>query len=109
MLSWIMKNNFLYYIKMLNEVLEFFIANRAYYIGKRFRYYSKYGGVTEDIVCKDFAIIHRLSRGFNSLTITSFDTGSIDIPGLTLDIEIISDKGNVYAIKDIEFYKDHDN
>lgn len=104
-----MKNNSLYYIKMLNGVLEFFITNRAHYIGKRFRYYSKYGGITEDITCKDFAIVHRISRGDNSLTITSFGTENINIPGLTLDVEVISDKGNVYNIMDIEFYNDHDN
>jgi hypothetical protein len=89
---------------MMSDMLEFFITNRSCYIGKRFRYYSKYGGVTEDIVCKNFAIIHRMSRGDNSLTITRFDATSLNISEMSLDIEVISDKGNAYDIKDIEFY-----
>jgi len=64
------------------------------YIGKRFKYHSKYGGTIENIMCEDISICE----------IINHKNGGVIIE--TEEISIISDKRNTYDLKDVEFYDD---
>ena len=63
------------------------------YKGKLFRYHSKYGGTVENILCDGVSIKETLSVESNS---------NVHIVDVT--VSLISDKGNVYEFKRVEFY-----
>jgi hypothetical protein len=62
------------------------------YIGKLFRYKSKYGGYVENILCEDISIHETLS----------VESGDVKINDV--EIFLISNNRNAYSIKDVEFY-----
>lgn len=62
------------------------------YKGKHFRYRSKYGGTVENIICKDVSTHEKISISKEGIEITN------------VEIFLISDRGNAYSIKEIEFY-----
>lgn len=66
---------------------------RAQYVGRKFRYYSKYGGVLENILCEDICICETLSIKKGEPYVESYE------------ISIISDKRNVYNLEDVKFYE----
>jgi hypothetical protein len=70
---------------------------RSMYVGRKFRYNSKYGSVVENILCRDITVIECIdidSKGH--VTIDDFE------------LKIISDKNNVYDFNEIEFYENND-
>lgn len=69
-----------------------FGAIRKMYEGKRFRYNSKYGGHTDNILCYRVVIREtvKLIKG--------------DLVPVPAEIVIISDKGNSYPLEEVEFY-----
>lgn len=62
------------------------------YIGKKFRYHSKHGGTVEDILCEDVSVCEIFNHKNGGLIIED------------IEISIISDKRNVYDLKEVEFY-----
>lgn len=66
---------------------------RNKYIGRKFRYHSKYGGVVEDILCEDICVCETIQIKKGQPYIESYE------------ISIISDKRNVYNLNDVEFYE----
>lgn len=62
------------------------------YIGKKFRYKSKYGGIIENILCEDICICDTIEIRKGEPYIESYE------------ISIISDKRNVYKLQEVEFY-----
>jgi hypothetical protein len=65
------------------------------YKGKLFRYHSPYGGTVENILCDGVSIKETLSVE---------SAGNVHIVDVT--VSLISDKGNVYEFKRVEFYED---
>jgi hypothetical protein len=63
------------------------------YVGKKFRYHSKYGGTTENILCEDVSICEIINHKNGGVIIES------------QEISIISDKRNSYDLEDVEFYE----
>lgn len=66
---------------------------REQYVGREFRYHSKYGGVVENILCEDICICDTIRIKKGEPYIESYE------------ISIISDKRNVYDLNDVEFYE----
>lgn len=66
---------------------------RNQYVGKKFRYNSKYGGTVESILCEDICVCETIQIKKGEPYIESYE------------ISIISDKRNVYNLKDVEFYE----
>lgn len=66
---------------------------REMYEGKRFRYNSKYGSSTENILCYRVVICE---------TMKLVKRDWVPVPA---EIIIISDKGNSYPLEEVEFYK----
>lgn len=66
---------------------------RDQYIGRRFRYHSKYGGAVEDILCEDISVTEMIQIKNGETYIES------------IEISIISDKRNSYNLNDVEFYE----
>jgi hypothetical protein len=66
------------------------------YVGKRFRYHSKYGGVVENILCVKVAVVERLDVIEGRVFIDDFE------------LKIISDRNNVYDLKEVELYENND-
>jgi hypothetical protein len=66
---------------------------RNKYIGRKFRYNSKYGGHTDNILCEDISVTERIQIKNGELIIESYE------------IYIISDKRNSYDLEDVEFYE----
>ena len=66
---------------------------RDQYVGRQFRYYSKYGGVVENILCEDISVTE----------IIQIKNGEPYIE--SIEISIISDKRNSYDLNDVEFYE----
>ena len=64
------------------------------YKGKLFRYHSKYGGTVENILCDDVSIKETLSVESES-----------NVHIIDVTVSLISDKGNVYEFKRVEFYE----
>lgn len=64
------------------------------YIGKKFRYISKYGSPIENILCEDVSVVEHIEITNNKLFLIE-----------DKDIMIISDKRNVYNLNEVEFYK----
>jgi hypothetical protein len=64
------------------------------YKGKLFRYHSKYGGTVENILCDGVSIKETLSVESD---------GNVHI--VDIMVSLISDKGNVYELKQVEFYE----
>lgn len=64
---------------------------REMYVGKLFKYHSKFGGTIENILCEDISIceIIRIKNGKRFLD--------------DYEVKIISDKRNVYDLKEVEF------
>lgn len=63
------------------------------YIGRKFRYNSKYGGHTDNILCEDVAVTETIQIKNGEPVIESYE------------IYIISDKRNSYDLNDVEFYE----
>jgi len=63
------------------------------YVGKKFRYNSKYGGTVENILCEDISICEIMNHKNGDLVIEK------------IEISIISDKRNVYDLNEVEFYE----
>lgn len=63
------------------------------YIGKKFKYHSKYGGTIENILCEDVSVKETIEHKNGEAVITSFE------------ISIISDKRNSYNLNEVEFYE----
>lgn len=66
------------------------------YIGKTFRYHSRYGGTVENILCEDVSIKETIEYKNGDLTVEK------------IEISIISDKRNVYNLEEVEFYENID-
>ena len=66
------------------------------YIGKQFRYHSKYGGVVENITCKNVTVCERLEVFEGRVFVDDFE------------LIIISDKDNCYNFNEVEFYENND-
>jgi hypothetical protein len=66
---------------------------RNKYIGRKFRYNSKYGGHTDNILCEDISVTERIQIKNGEPIIESYE------------IYIISDKRNSYDLEDVEFYE----
>jgi hypothetical protein len=66
---------------------------RQKYVGKKFRYNSKYGGTVENILCEDISICEIMNHKNGDLVIEK------------IEISIISDKRNVYDLNEVEFYE----
>ena len=66
---------------------------RDQYVGRRFRYHSKYGGVVENILCEDISVTETIQIKKGQPYVESYE------------ISIISDKRNVYDLNDVEFYE----
>lgn len=64
------------------------------YVGKKFRYNSKYGGTTENILCEDVSVCEIMDHKNGGLVIEK------------TEISIISDKRNVYDLEEVEFYEE---
>lgn len=64
------------------------------YVGKKFRYNSKYGGTVENILCEDISICEIMNHKNGDLVIEK------------IEISIISDKRNVYDLNEVEFYEE---
>ena len=64
------------------------------YVGKKFRYHSKYGGVAENILCEDVSVCEIMDHKNGGLVIEK------------TEISIISDKRNVYDLEEVEFYEE---
>ena len=64
------------------------------YVGKKFRYKSKYGGVVENILCEDISVCEIMNHKNGGLIIEK------------IEISIISDKRNVYDLNEVEFYEE---
>lgn len=71
---------------------------RSMYVGRKFRYTSKYGSVTENILCKDVAV--SLCYNIESI-INNEDPRTCAV----IELQFISDKNNVYEFNEVEFYK----
>lgn len=67
---------------------------RNQYVGKKFRYNSKYGGTIENILCEDISVCE----------ITMMKNGEPYVD--SYEISIISDKRNVYNLEEVEFYEE---
>jgi len=66
----------------------------AKYVGKSFRYASKYGGYVENLICESISVTHHIDVDeHNQVTVTG------------QDVNIVSDKGNVYELNNVEFYE----
>lgn len=65
---------------------------RNKYVGCKFRYNSKYGGHTDNILCEDISVCETIQIKNGEPIIESFE------------ISIISDKRNVYNLDEVEFY-----
>ena len=65
------------------------------YVGKKFRYHSKYGGVAENILCEDVSVCEIINHKNGDVIIESHE------------ISIISDKRNVYDLNEVEFYENN--
>ena len=63
------------------------------YMGRKFRYNSKYGGHTDNILCEDISVTEIIQIKNGEPVIESYK------------IYIISDKRNVYDLNDVEFYE----
>jgi hypothetical protein len=68
------------------------INYRKMYEGKRFRYNSKYGNSVENILC------HRVTV-CETMKLVKGDW--VPVPA---EVILISDKGNCYPLKEVEFY-----
>ena len=66
---------------------------RVQYVGRRFRYHSKYGGVVENILCEDICVCATIQIKKDEPYIQSYE------------VSIISDKRNIYDLNDVEFYE----
>lgn len=66
---------------------------RKNYIGKKFRYNSKYGGHIDNILCEDISVCEIMNHKNGGLVIEK------------IEISIISDKRNVYDLNEVEFYE----
>lgn len=66
---------------------------RDQYVGRKFRYHSKYGGVVENILCEDISVTETIQIKNGEPYIESYE------------VSIISDKRNVYDLNDVEFYE----
>jgi hypothetical protein len=66
---------------------------RNKYVGRKFRYNSKYGGHTDNILCEDISVTERIQIKNGEPIIES------------CEIYIISDKRNSYDLEDVEFYE----
>jgi len=64
------------------------------YVGKKFRYHSKYGGTVENILCEDISITETIEHKNGETYV-----------GLC-EIYIISDKRNSYNLNEVEFYEE---
>lgn len=64
------------------------------YVGKKFRYKSKYGGTVENILCEDISVCEIMNHKNGGLIIEK------------IEISIISDKRNVYDLNEVEFYEE---
>lgn len=60
---------------------------RDQYVGKHFRYNSKYGGVVENILCEDVSVCETINHKNGGLVIEK------------IEISIISDKRNLPPIE----------
>lgn len=69
---------------------------RNQYVGKKFKYHSKYGGVVEGIMCEDVSVCETINHKNGGLVIEK------------IEISIISDKRNVYNLEEVEFYENID-
>ena len=65
---------------------------REMYEGKRFRYNSKYGSSTENILCRGVVICE---------TMGLVKRNWVPVPA---EVIIISDTGNSYPLEEVEFY-----
>jgi hypothetical protein len=65
---------------------------RNKYVGRTFKYQSKYGGLLENILCVDISVCETIEVKNEEVYIESYV------------IHIISDKGNVYNLDEIVFY-----
>lgn len=65
------------------------------YVGKKFRYNSKYGGSIENILCEDISICEIMNHKNGGLVIEK------------IEISVISDKRNVYNLEEVEFYENN--
>lgn len=63
------------------------------YVGKTFRYHSKYGGTIENIICEDVSVKETIEYKNGESVVTS------------VEISIISDKRNSYDLNEVEFYE----
>lgn len=63
------------------------------YVGKKFRYHSKYGGTIENIICEDVSVKETIEYKNGESVVTS------------VEISIISDKRNSYELNEVEFYE----
>lgn len=66
---------------------------RQKYVGKKFRYNSKYGGHIDNILCEDISVCEIMNHKNGGLVIEK------------IEISIISDKRNVYDLNEVEFYE----
>jgi hypothetical protein len=67
------------------------------YVGRKFRYNSKYGSVTEDILCRDVTVTVCHKIDWMSKDDTQFNA--------YIELQFISDKNNVYEFDEVEFYE----
>jgi len=72
---------------------QYYESIREMYEGKKFRYNSKYGSSTENIICYRVVICE---------TMKLVKRDWVPAPA---EIIIISDKGNSYPLEEVEFYK----
>jgi hypothetical protein len=70
---------------------------RSMYVGRKFRYTSKYGSVTEDILCRDVTVTVCHKIAWMSKDDTQFNA--------YVELQFISDKNNVYEFNEVEFYE----
>jgi hypothetical protein len=65
------------------------------YLGKKFLYNSKYGGTVENILCEDISVCEIINHKNGDVVVES------------IEVNIISDKKNVYKLTEVEFYEDN--
>lgn len=78
--------------KKMDKDTKKFLEYNELYKGKLFKYHSKYGGTVENIICDGVSVHEKFS-------VKNGEVQTVDI-----ELSIISDKGNVYEFKKIEFY-----
>lgn len=77
--------------KEINNKIPTIEELREMYVGKLFRYHSKFGGTIENILCEDISICEIIRIENHKRFADEYE------------VKIISDKRNIYDLKEVEF------